>query len=168
MTEPERESMEVDILYVGAGPATLASAYHLMKKVEAHNEACEKTGEAAEAFAHAMRSRAAVVGPALSGALDLDDPKLMIDIGGSTGHMSHALMDRYDKLRSVIVDTPACLGLPDAKAVSELCDGIIMVVRADITSKDDVQATLEILDRRRVIGLLLNGTEVNRRQYGYY
>jgi protein-tyrosine kinase len=72
---------------------------------------------------------------------------------------------RYDQ---VIVDTPACLGLPDAKAVSELCDGIIMVVRADITPKDDVQATLEILDRRRVIGLLLNGTEVNRRQYGYY
>jgi len=46
MTEPERESMEVDVLYVGAGPATLASAYHLVKQVEAHNEACAKTGEA--------------------------------------------------------------------------------------------------------------------------
>jgi len=45
MTEPERESMEVDILYVGAGPATLASAYHLMKRVEAHNETCEARGE---------------------------------------------------------------------------------------------------------------------------
>ncbi len=45
MTEPERESMEVDVLYVGAGPATLASAYHRMKQVEAHNEACEKSGE---------------------------------------------------------------------------------------------------------------------------
>ena len=45
MTEPERESMEVDILYVGAGPATLASAYHLMKQVEAHNAVCEKLGE---------------------------------------------------------------------------------------------------------------------------
>ena len=45
MTEPERESMEVDVLYVGAGPATLSSAYHLMKQVEAHNAACEKTGE---------------------------------------------------------------------------------------------------------------------------
>ena len=33
----ERESMEVDVLYVGAGPANLASAYHLMKQVEAHN-----------------------------------------------------------------------------------------------------------------------------------
>ena len=46
MTQPERESMEVDILFVGAGPATLASAYHLMKQVEAHNEACSRTGEA--------------------------------------------------------------------------------------------------------------------------
>ena len=45
MSEIERESMEVDVLYVGAGPATLASAYHLMNQVEAHNEKCEKTGE---------------------------------------------------------------------------------------------------------------------------
>ena len=45
MSEPERESMEVDVLFVGAGPATLSSAYHLMKQVEAHNEACEKTGQ---------------------------------------------------------------------------------------------------------------------------
>ena len=29
----ERESMEVDVLYVGAGPATLASAIHLMNQV---------------------------------------------------------------------------------------------------------------------------------------
>ena len=46
MTQPERESMEVDILFVGAGPATLASAYHLMKQVEAHNESCSQTGRA--------------------------------------------------------------------------------------------------------------------------
>ena len=45
MSEIERESMEVDVLYVGAGPATLASAYHLMKSVAAHNEKCKETGE---------------------------------------------------------------------------------------------------------------------------
>jgi len=33
----ERESMEVDVLYVGAGPATLASALHLMRRIEAWN-----------------------------------------------------------------------------------------------------------------------------------
>ena len=50
MSEPnpevERESMEVDVLYIGAGPATLASAYHLMKQVEAHNEKAATSGDA--------------------------------------------------------------------------------------------------------------------------
>ena len=45
MSEIERESMEVDVLYVGAGPATLASAYHLMKSIAAHNEKCKETGD---------------------------------------------------------------------------------------------------------------------------
>ena len=40
----ERESMEVDVLYVGAGPATLASAIHLMNQVEAHNRRAEAAG----------------------------------------------------------------------------------------------------------------------------
>ena len=72
---------------------------------------------------------------------------------------------RYDR---VILDTPACLGLPDAKSVSELCDGLVMVVRAGVTPKEDVQAALDILDRRRVVGLVLNGSEATREQYGYY
>lgn len=72
---------------------------------------------------------------------------------------------RYDR---VILDTPACLGLPDAKSVSEICDGLIMVVRADVTPQEEVQAALDILDRRRVVGMVLNGSEATREQYGYY
>lgn len=71
---------------------------------------------------------------------------------------------RYDR---VIIDTPAALGLPDAKAVSELCDGVVMVVRADVTARQDVEATLEILDRSRLVGLLLNGARVDQGRYGY-
>ncbi len=42
MSQPiERESMEVDILYVGAGPATLASSLHLMQLIETHNQVKE-------------------------------------------------------------------------------------------------------------------------------
>jgi electron-transferring-flavoprotein dehydrogenase len=44
MSEPERESMEVDVLYVGAGPGNLASAYHLVKQIEAQNAEAEKSG----------------------------------------------------------------------------------------------------------------------------
>ena len=73
--------------------------------------------------------------------------------------------ERYDQ---VILDTPACLGLPDTKTVTELCHGIILVVRADVTPREDVQTVLEILDRSHILGLLLNGIEPNRQQYGYY
>ncbi|NRA07415.1 MAG: electron transfer flavoprotein-ubiquinone oxidoreductase [Myxococcales bacterium] len=41
----ERENMEVDVLYVGAGPSTLASAIHLMNQVEARNRRAEASGE---------------------------------------------------------------------------------------------------------------------------
>jgi len=71
---------------------------------------------------------------------------------------------RYDR---VILDTPAALGLPDAKIVADLCDGAVMVVRADFTSQEDAQTVLEILDRSRVLGLLLNGAEVRQGRYGY-
>ena len=71
---------------------------------------------------------------------------------------------RYDR---VILDTPAALGLPDAKVVADLCDGVVMVVRADSTSQEDAQTVLELMDRSRVLGLLLNGAAVNQGRYGY-
>ena len=72
--------------------------------------------------------------------------------------------DRYDR---VIIDTPAALGVPDAKAVAELCDGIILVVRADVTTRQDVEACLEMLDPQNVIGMVLNGAQIDRGRYGY-
>lgn len=41
----EREQLEVDVLFVGAGPASLASAFHLARLVQDHNHAIE-TGDA--------------------------------------------------------------------------------------------------------------------------
>ena len=67
----------------------------------------------------------------------------------------------------MILDTPATLGVPDAKAVSELADGLILVVRADVTSQQDVEAALDILDHSRLLGLVLNGAEVEEGRYGY-
>ncbi len=74
------------------------------------------------------------------------------------------LASRYDR---VILDTPPALGLPDAKAVADQCDGLVMVVRADSTPQEDVQTVLELLDRRRVLGLLLNGSTAEQGRYGY-
>ncbi|HEV8629453.1 MAG TPA: electron transfer flavoprotein-ubiquinone oxidoreductase [Thermoanaerobaculia bacterium] len=37
MSEPQRETLEIDVVFVGAGPANLAAAYHLAKLIERHN-----------------------------------------------------------------------------------------------------------------------------------
>lgn len=74
------------------------------------------------------------------------------------------LAERYDR---VILDTPAALGVPDAKAVAEIADGVVMVVRAGVTSQQDVEAAVEQLDRRRLLGLVLNGAHVDHGRYGY-
>ena len=74
------------------------------------------------------------------------------------------LARRYDR---VILDTPAALGLPDAKTVCDLSDGLIMVVRADRTSQQDVEMVLDMMDRRRLLGVVLNGAHVNQGRYGY-
>jgi len=39
LSDPERETLEIDVVFVGAGPASLAGAYHLAKLVERHNAA---------------------------------------------------------------------------------------------------------------------------------
>ena len=75
-----------------------------------------------------------------------------------------AVAKRYDR---VVLDTPAALGLPDAKAVGDQCDGLVMVVRADKTRQEDVQSVLEILGRSRMLGVVLNGTSVDQSRYGY-
>jgi Mrp family chromosome partitioning ATPase len=67
----------------------------------------------------------------------------------------------------VILDLPPTLGLPDAKITSDLCDGILFVVRAHVTPAPDVQASLEVLDRSRVLGVVLNDADTAPGYYGY-
>jgi Mrp family chromosome partitioning ATPase len=67
----------------------------------------------------------------------------------------------------VIFDVPPVLGLPDAKVVTDLCDGILLVLRAHSTPQEDVVEALEVLRRERVLGVVLNEADITRTQYGY-
>ena len=44
MENIERDSLEVDVLFVGAGPASLAGALRLRQLIKTHNEAAEAYG----------------------------------------------------------------------------------------------------------------------------
>ena len=74
------------------------------------------------------------------------------------------LAGRYDR---VILDVPPALGLPEAKSLCDECDGIVLVVRSDETPSADVESALEVLDRRRLLGLVLNGVDQGPDRYGY-
>ncbi len=92
-----------------------------------------------------------------------DNPSELLS-SSEMSRLVEEVSNRYDR---VIIDTPAALGLPDAKAVSDLCDGMVMVVRADVTAQSDLEAVLEILDRQRILGLLINGVDGDQGRYGY-
>jgi len=68
------------------------------------------------------------------------------------------LARNYD---TVVLDSPCTLGIPDAKSVSELTDGLLFVVRANQTPEEDVEAALDVLDRRRILGLVLNDAQMD-------
>ena len=58
-------------------------------------------------------------------------------------------------------------GVATQSTSEAITDGIVMVVRADSTAQHDVEAALEILDRGKILGLVLNGVRVEQGRYGY-
>jgi protein-tyrosine kinase len=84
----------------------------------------------------------------------------------ASGRMREVLEKLVARFDVVILDAPPTLGLPDAKIVTGVCDGILLVVRAHTTPQEDAQTSLEVLDRDRVLGVVLNEADVNVGRYG--
>jgi electron-transferring-flavoprotein dehydrogenase len=76
----ERESLEVDVLFVGAGPGTLAAAYHLVNQVEAYNaNAARNGGKTIETPSILVIEKSAAVGDhSLSGSVV--NPKALAEL----------------------------------------------------------------------------------------
>src|SRR3954470_276139 len=78
----ERESIEMDVLFVGAGPASLSGALHLSRLISEHNEAVEKGARKGKPLGEiqiAVIEKGATVGAhILSGAVM--DPKALKEL----------------------------------------------------------------------------------------
>jgi capsular exopolysaccharide synthesis family protein len=77
------------------------------------------------------------------------------------------LQAAYDR---IVFDSPPLLAVTDAQILGQLCDGAVLVVRANETSIDMVRKASRLLKdvNVNILGTLLNNVDVSRRGYGQY
>ena len=85
---------------------------------------------------------------------------------------SEQMRDLIERLREefdyIIVDGPPSLGFVDAHLVSNIVDGVTVVVRAGSTPRKSIRELIDKLSsiRANFLGVIINGIELN--QSGYY
>jgi capsular exopolysaccharide synthesis family protein len=62
--------------------------------------------------------------------------------------------------RIVIVDSPPLAAVADSELIAAGCDGILMVVRALSTRRETLQKVVQHLDRRKLVGAVLNSARI--------
>ena len=73
------------------------------------------------------------------------------------------LRTRFDR---IVFDTPP-MTLSDTHVLVRLADGVLVVVRSGVTPRPAVERALAGLDRRKLVGLVLNEVEVKLDTYSY-
>ncbi len=80
-----------------------------------------------------------------------------------------ALMDQLTAWFDwIIIDSPPVLPLADTSVWMRVADGILLVARQGTTEKRQLQRGLEALERKKLIGALLNGSKSTTRSDYYY
>lgn len=72
------------------------------------------------------------------------------------------LRDNFDE---IYIDLPPALPFADSPILAAQCDGVVVVIRAYVTSSQRVTQTLETLAGAPVIGCILNGAEIQSVPY---
>jgi protein-tyrosine kinase len=101
-------------------------------------------------------------GKPASDAAELIKSPQMVDL---VNELKHCYNDRY-----VLFDVPPILNFADSLAFAPLIDGIVVVVEAGSTTREDLSRSLEMLQNFNVLGVVLNKIEKkdNKKLYHDY
>jgi protein-tyrosine kinase len=100
----------------------------------------------------------------ISGGSQVADPSELL----SNGRLK-ILIDRMKQVFDwIIVDSPPCLPVADASGLADLCDGVLLVVRAASTPAEVAQKTCKELQNKNLIGVVLNAVEKKHSSSNYY
>ena len=73
-----------------------------------------------------------------------------------------------DRFHHLIIDTPPVLGFADARFVSALVDGVLLVTRHNITHKSAGRLAHQLLNQAHLLGVVLNCVGQYGHPYGGY
>lgn len=82
-----------------------------------------------------------------------------------------ALLERVTPVFDwVILDSPPCLPVADATILADVCDGVLLVVRAGVTPSPTAQRACQEMRARNVVGIVLNAVQQSHLygSYSYY
>ena len=68
----------------------------------------------------------------------------------------------------ILIDSPPVVPLTDSISLQQHADASLLVVRADRTPREAVEQTIELLGKKNILGVVLNGVEMRDRQYYQY
>jgi capsular exopolysaccharide synthesis family protein len=79
------------------------------------------------------------------------------------------LMQRVEALFDwIIIDSPPAVPVSDASVLAKSCDGVLMVVRSNVTPTDMARRAREEFPNQALIGVVLNGTDGAAVPYSRY
>ena len=87
---------------------------------------------------------------------------------------SRKMLEVLDVLRKrfefILIDTSPAIGVSDAEVLSQYCDGVVLVIHGQNTSRFSARQALERLEavHARVLGVVLNGVDLRSPDYASY
>jgi protein-tyrosine kinase len=100
----------------------------------------------------------------IAGGSDVTNPSELL-LNGRLKRLLSRLAPVFDW---VIMDSPPCLPVADATVLADLCDGILLVVRAGLTPSETAQKACLELQGKNILGVILNAVEESHLYGEYY
>ena len=99
----------------------------------------------------------------IPGGNEVTDPSELLSGGGLK-----RLLDRLSPVFDwILLDSPPCVPVADANILADICDGVLLVVKAGDTPSEVVQKACQELSGRNIVGVVLNAAE-QAQVYGSY
>ena len=81
------------------------------------------------------------------------------------GHIMEQISPCFDW---ILIDSPPVIPMTDSMSLQQHADASLLVVRADRTPREAVEQSIELLGKKSILGIVLNGVEVRGHPYYQY